>query len=241
MNIQATDSVGSIVVQDVRAAKIFSNHDLDFCCGGDKTLERVCRESNVSVDDVMKELEELEEAGCIDSPDFAAMKLDDLTLYIENVHHRYTNDSISFIKLGLERLVRVHSVPHPEVAVVKDIFEDMAGHLTVHMKKEELVLFPFIRKLARFGDEALKRTIFESVTEPIQAMMSDHDHEGDKLRELERLTENFTIPKDGCGTFSATYAALKELKSDLHLHIHIENNILFPKAITLEHIHKNNY
>lgn len=139
MNIQATDSVGSIVVQDVRAAKILSNYDLDFCCGGDKTLERVCRESNVSLADVMRELKALEGAGYIDSPDFAAMKLDDLTLYIENVHHRYTADSISFIKLGLERLVRVHSIQHPEVIVVKRIFDDMAGHLTVHMKKEELV------------------------------------------------------------------------------------------------------
>lgn len=233
-----SDTVGSIVKQDIRAAKIFNNYNLDFCCDGDKTLELICKESNVSLGDVMRELRELEEGGRVDSPDFDSMKLDDLTLYIENVHHRYTADSVSFIKLGLEKLVRVHSVSHPEVVVVKRIFDDMAGHLTVHMKKEELMLFPFVRKLARFGEEAIKRTAFETVTEPIRAMMSDHDHEGEKLRELERLTDNFKVPNDGCETFSATYSALEELKMDLHVHIHLENNILFPKAITLESNYK---
>jgi regulator of cell morphogenesis and NO signaling len=124
------------------------------------------------------------------------------------------------------------------VVVVKRIFDDMAGHLTVHMKKEELMLFPFVRKLARFGGEAMKRTAFETVAEPIRAMMNDHDHEGKKLSELARLTDNFKVPKDGCETFSATYSALEELKTDLHVHIHLENNILFPKAITLESNHK---
>ena len=156
MNIQMSDTVGSIVKQDIRAAKIFNNYNLDFCCDGDKTLELICKESNVSLGDVMRELRELEEGGRVDSPDFDSMKLDDLTLYIENVHHRYTADSVSFIKMGLEKLVRVHSVSHPEVVVVKRIFDDMAGHLTVHMKKEELMLFPFVRKLARFGEEAMR-------------------------------------------------------------------------------------
>lgn len=238
MDIHATDTVGSIVKQDIRAAKIFNNHNLEFCCDGAKPLELICKESNVSLDDVIRELRELEEGGDVGSPDFDSMELDDLTLYIENEHHKYTADSVSFIKLGLERLVRVHSITHPEVVGVKRIFDDMAGHLTVHMKKEELMLFPFVRKLARFGGEAMKRSVFETVAEPIRAMRSDHDHEGEKLRELERLTDNFKIPKDGCETFSATYSAIKELKMDLHVHIHLENNILFPKAIALESNHR---
>lgn len=161
------------------------------------------------------------------------MKPDELTRYIERVHHRYTEDAIEWIGANLVRLVTVHGNQHPELLQVQSVFGEMRGSLAVHMKKEEFMLFPYIRKMVVAGRQA-GAPVFGTVASPIAVMMHEHDDDGERLRQLSALTNHYTPPDDACNTFRATYGAIKELDEDLRVHIHLENNILFPAALELE-------
>ena len=168
------------------------------------------------------------------------MRLDDLTHYIENFHHKYTSESILFIKTHITKLILVHGNNYPDLEHIKMLFEDISDHLTIHMKREELMLFPYIQKIVRVGKDAVGRAVFGAVEKPISALMDDHEMEGERFRRLQNLTNHYTVPPDACNTFKATYAAMKELETDLHIHIHLENNILFPKAVALENEFRSN-
>lgn len=136
----------------------------------------------------------------------------------------------------LQKLCDVHGNNHPELFKVKNLFEQSVGQLAMHMKKEELILFPFIRKMVttKQKNEKITPPGFGSIKNPIQAMMNEHDVEGDRFKDIAALTNNYSVPKDGCNTYQYTFLTLKEFEDDLHLHIHLENNILFPKSIELE-------
>lgn len=236
--MKESDTIGAIVAENARAALVFDRYNLDYCCGGGKTLDEACRQKGISVEAVIEELKELGKTAGTSAENVAEMKLDDLTRHIEKVHHRYTEDTMVLVRKNLERLEQVHGARHPELTAIHALFADMAGHLAVHMKKEELVLFPYIRKLVNTGKEAAGKAIFGSVASPIEAMMNDHAHEGERLAELAKLTDHYNAPPDGCNTYKATYAAMRELEADLHMHIHLENNVLFPRAIELENSFK---
>lgn len=236
--MKESDTMGAIVAENARAALVLDRFGLDFCCGGGKTLGEACQATGVSTTAVISELAALEQDRGEDSTDAAAMKLDDLTRHIEKVHHGYTEDSAILIRKNLERLEVVHGERHPELTAIKTLFAEMAGHLAVHMKKEELMLFPYIRKLVKVGKDVVGKSVFGSVVSPVAAMMDDHEHEGERLKELARLTDHYTVPSDGCDTYKATYAAMRELETDLHMHIHLENNVLFPRAVELENTYK---
>lgn len=150
-------------------------------------------------------------------------------------HHRFVETKIQEILPYLDKITRVHGGHHPELEEVNQLFKESAGELTKHMKKEELILFPFIRKMvkAQQSGEAAQAP-FGTVQNPISAMMQEHDTEGERFRQIAELTHNYTTPEDGCNTYNVTLSLLKEFEEDLHLHIHLENNILFPKAIALE-------
>lgn len=236
--MKESDTLGFIVAENALAARVLQRYGMDFCCGGGKTLEEACREKGVSAAEVIREIQASKRTAANDGTDAARMKLDDLTRYIEKVHHRYTEDSTQLISRNLERLETVHGERHPELNEIKTIFAEMTGHLAVHMKKEELMLFPYIRKLVNMGKDALGKSVFGSVASPVAAMMNDHDHEGERLQALARLTDNYRVPADGCNTYKATYAAMQELEADLHMHIHLENNVLFPGAVEMENGYK---
>lgn len=236
--MKESDTMGAIVAENARAALVLNRHGLDFCCGGGKTLGEACRETGVSATAVISELAALEQGPAGGATDAAGMNLDDLTRHIESVHHRYTEDSAILIRRNLERLEAVHGSRHPELTAIKTLFAEMAGHLAVHMKKEELMLFPYIRKLVKVGKDVVGKSVFGSVVSPVAAMMDDHEHEGERLKELAKLTDHYNVPADGCETYKATYAAMRDLETDLHMHIHLENNVLFPRAINLENSYK---
>lgn len=239
MNIKASDTVGSIVGKNLHAAHVFRNHGLDFCCGGKITLKNACKEANVSVKMVLRELAWIEKKDHDQLPDFTRMEIDELTRFIEKFHHEYTVDSILNIKSNIERLVRLHGRRHPELEIIEKIFDDMAANLTVHMKHEEFILFPYIRKMVKHRKKVGSQ-IFRSVTSPIATIIRDHENEGERLKKLDALTHHYTAPDDACITFKATYAAMKDLEADLHVHLHLENNILFPRATELENTYANN-
>ena len=168
--------------------------------------------------------------------DYKSWPLDLLVEYIEKKHHRYVEEKIPVLRQFLDKLGRVHGERHPELFKINELFTASAGELASHMKKEELILFPFVKKMvkAKLENGAIQSPQFGTVENPITMMMVEHDNEGQRFRDIAELTDNYNPPADACNTYKVTYAMLDEFEKDLHLHIHLENNILFPEAIKLE-------
>lgn len=236
MNITDAHVVGEVVAADYRAAAVFQKFGIDFCCKGDRSIAEVCETSNISTGALIQELDQALKAGDTPVTDFKAWPLDLLADYIEKKHHRYVDAKLLEIKPYLAKIVSVHGGRHPELAEVEALFSETAGELTAHMKKEEFILFPFIRKMAKAKQDKaqIARPNFATVENPVAMMKHDHDQEGERFAKIASLTNNYTVPADACNTYRVTFALLKEFEADLHMHIHLENNILFPKAIEME-------
>lgn len=235
-------TVADIVREDYRAADVFKNHGIDFCCGGSKTIEQVCQKHHVDLQQLTDELEQ--KLSTTDRPevDYNEWPLDKLCDHIIKVHHRYVEDTIPLLKGYLEKVVLVHGKAHPELNQIKMLFEESAGELTKHMRKEELMLFPFIRKMVKAADKnaLVDQPMFGTVENPVSMMMQEHDTEGNRFKQIARLANDYQPPAEACNTYRVTFHKLREFEEDLHLHIHLENNILFPKAIALEKMLRNN-
>jgi len=229
-------TIGEIVTEDYRAAKIFEAYKIDFCCNGNKKFNEVCRSKNLNPEKLTNEINSVIKQNDNGTMDFSSWPLDLLADYIEKKHHRYIEERTPEIKQLLEKLCQIHGSNHPELFNIRDQFNQSAGALAIHMKKEELILFPYTRKVVASKQRNEKVTLpqFGSVESPIQAMMSEHNIEGERFREIAKLSDNYKTPADGCNTYKVTFSLLKEFEDDLHLHIHLENNILFPGAIKLE-------
>ena len=162
--------------------------------------------------------------------------LDELSEYIVKRHHSYVRESIPVIQKNLEKICNVHGENHTELFDIMVLFDGSAGALTKHMQKEEIVLFPFIHRLATAKKEnrPLPRAPFGSVSNPIETMLAEHQNEGERFDQIARLSNNYVLPEGGCTTYDVTLKQLRDFENDLHRHIHLENNILFPKAIELE-------
>ncbi len=235
MDIQEDTIIGELVANDYRAASVFKKHGIDFCCNGNRTISDASS-AKVSVAQLMDELNGITTKVSEDNVDYKSWPLDLLADYIEKKHHRYAEAKITEIKPYLNKIVKVHGQKHPELLKVEELFLASAGELTAHMKKEELMLFPFIRKMvsAKMNNEPVPTPMFGSVRNPIEMMMKEHTTEGERFVEIAELTYNYTPPADGCNTYKVTFALLQEFEEDLHKHIHLENNILFAKAIEME-------
>lgn len=228
--------IGQIVADNYHAAALFSKYGIDFCCRGNRSLEEVAQKNNISLDELLQDLEGLESRNSGDQIDFQSWDLDLLVDYIEKTHHRYVRKRIPEILPYLTKVVKVHGKQHPELLEIANEFDASAFELQAHMQKEELNLFPHIRKMvqARDHEEKWSETSFGSVDNPIQQMMEEHDQEGVRFRKIRELSEDYTPPADACQTYRVTFAMLEEFEQDLHRHIHLENNILFPKSAELE-------
>ena len=236
MTIQEDQIIGELVANDYRTASVFKKHNIDFCCQGNRTINDACEAKNIDGKLVVVDLNELLNSKTDSALDYQSWPLDLLAEYIEKKHHRYVEQKTTEIKPYLEKICRVHGGRHPELHEISEHFNATAGELAMHMKKEELMVFPFIRKMVKAKEAGTKVAMpnFESIQFPIQAMMDEHTNEGERFRLIDELSNNYTPPEDACNTYRVTFALLKEFEQDLHLHIHLENNILFPKAIELE-------
>lgn len=236
MDIKNT-SIGEIVKADYRTSDVFKKYGIDFCCGGGKTLSSVCEAHQLNVEELLKDLNKsLTSSGRGDLP-YDEWPVDLLATYIQKIHHKYVEESIPLINGYLDKIVRVHGSAHPELLEIAALFKESAKELTMHMKKEEFMLFPYVQKLVKLKESNAsdwQKPVFESVENPIHQMEQEHDHEGERFRKIAQLSHHYTPPKDACNTYSVTYQKLKEFEDDLHLHIHLENNILFPKTKALE-------
>ncbi len=236
MNDLENKTISEIVREDYRTAKIFESYKIDFCCNGNKNFKDVVDAKKLDAEKISDELVTIKSQNNNDTIDYNSFALDLLADYIEKKHHRYIEEKTPDIKQYLAKLCNVHGDNHPELFEINKNFNESAGELAMHMKREELILFPYIRKMvsAIQKNEKVGPPPFGSVENPIQAMMSEHDVEGERFKKISQITNNYTVPDDGCNTYRVTFSLLKEFEEDLHLHIHLENNILFPKAIEQE-------
>lgn len=230
-------TIGELVATDYRAARVFESFGIDFCCKGNRTIEEACEKKKVDAVAVKEALDKALTSPNEESMDFNFWPLDLLADYIEKKHHRYVEDNIPLLLQYLTKLCKVHGEAHPELFEITKLFSESAGELTTHMKKEELILFPYIRKMlkkTKNGSSVVDAPHFRTVRNPIKIMMQEHENEGDRFEKIAALTNNYNPPADACNTYRVTYALLDEFESDLHKHIHLENNILFPKSIVYE-------
>ncbi|WP_445735355.1 iron-sulfur cluster repair di-iron protein [Mariniflexile sp.] len=236
INKESQKQIGQFVADDFRTAAVFSKYGIDFCCKGNRTVEEVCNKKDMEVNTLLDELHAVLNSETDQSIDYKTWPLDLLAEYIEKKHHRYVADKTPVIRQFLDKLCSVHGGNHPELFKINELFSASAGELASHMKKEELILFPFIKRMvnAKLENTTVQSPQFGTVENPIAMMMQEHDNEGERFREIAELTNNYNPPADGCNTYQVTFAMLKEFEQDLHLHIHLENNILFPGAVKLE-------
>ncbi|HEX8014701.1 MAG TPA: iron-sulfur cluster repair di-iron protein [Flavobacterium sp.] len=229
-------TIGEYVAKDFRTAALFSKYGIDFCCNGNRSIEEACQKKAVSPDVLLQEIEAVLSSKSDSGIDYNAWPIDLLADYIEKTHHRYVSEKTPVLLQFLDKLSRVHGANHPELLEINELFKGCAGELAQHMKKEELILFPFIKKMvhATISDILIEQPYFGTVENPIAVMMKEHDNEGVRFRKIAELTSNYTPPSDACNTYKVTFAMLEEFEQDLHKHIHLENNILFPKAVKLE-------
>ena len=236
MHITHENTVGEIVKLNFRTAQLFQSNNIDFCCGGNKTISEACDEAGVNSGQLLEQLEAASQQADPDSMYINSLEPDELSDYIVKRHHSYVRTNIPFLMRNLEKLCDVHGGNHPELIDISELFNESVGGLTMHMQKEEDILFPFIRKMTRLQKEnsVLDGASFGPVASPIGAMINEHETEGRRFQIIAELTGNYTAPPDACTTYQVTFNTLKDFEADLHRHIHLENNILFPKALEME-------
>ncbi len=236
MELTSATTIRQIVGNDHRAAAVFEKYSIDFCCGGNRTLDEACAPKGVDPALILQELQQVETAGGVGSFRPGEWGLGTLADYIVNNHHRYVRRALPLIQTHLDKLVSVHGKNHPELSGIAGRFHLVADELTQHMQKEEVVLFPYIKSLvdASKNGGTATRPMFHTIRRPIQMMEVEHQSAGEALSFIRSATGDFTPPSDACETYRVTYRELEEFEGDLHQHIHLENNILFPKAIELE-------
>lgn len=230
------ETIGQIVARDYRKAQVFKNLGIDFCCGGKKTIAEVCEKKGIDPAEVERQLEAVKGEATNSENDFQNWDLGFLSDYIINTHHRYVRDNTTFILEIAQKVVRVHGDRHPELVRVAQLFERIGNDLTLHMVKEEKILFPFIKELAQVYNSGgmLPSANFGKISVPIQVMDSEHEQVGGDFETIREITGNYTLPPDACSSYTILFKKLEEYENDLHRHVHLESNILFPKAIQLE-------
>lgn len=227
-------TLAQIVNNNHQAASVFEKYHLDFCCKGKRSLEQACTEQQLSVSEVTEELESIfTNNGNAEQIDFNKMDLAQLCDYILQTHHAYVKNEMPQIYAYLEKVSSKHGERHPELIKIFQIFAAVKEEMDGHMRKEELILFPRLKELQKlaYNENAHLQLNIGYLQSPITVMEQEHDHAGTLLNEIRILSNDYTPPHDACTTYQLAFAALKAFEIDLHQHVHLENNILFPKSI----------
>jgi regulator of cell morphogenesis and NO signaling len=219
-------TLADLVTKAPAAARVLERHHLDYCCGGGQSLRTACTAAGVDLDSVLAEIEAL---GSVPPADWASLSPTELVDHLESTHHAYLHGELGRLSALAAKVLAVHGGRHPELARVAETYAALRADLEPHLAKEERVLFPLIRGLdAAAAAPAVPRA---SLANPIRVMLSEHDRAGELLARLRTLTNGFAPPADACASYRALYAALEELEADTHLHVHKENNVLFPAVL----------
>lgn len=235
MAIATDKTVGEIAAGNPAAVRVFEKLNIDYCCGGKRPLAEVCREKGLAADQLATELERA--AAPPENRDWSAASLTELADYIVSKHHSYLRQELPALSVRLAKVVEAHGASHGDsLHPLSYTFEGLESELVSHMMKEEMILFPLIRRMeeAERKGGGLPPAHCGSIRNPITVMEYEHDSAATALREMRRLTGDYAAPADACATYHALLNGLQALEADLHVHIHLENNILFPKALAAE-------
>ena len=238
MSVTTEKTVRELALENPAATRVFEKLGIDYCCGGSQSLEQACRAANLPVDQVLDSLEMAEQTAraAQDVHDWQGEPLADLIAHISSTHHKYTREEIARLGPLFEKVCSVHGKNHPELLDARATFAGLAQELTNHMMKEEMVLFPYIVRMeeAIIQKEPVLPPPFGSVQNPISMMEHEHDSAGNALRTMRQASGGYAPLADACISYQTLYQALSAFEADLHQHIHLENNILFPQAIAME-------
>ncbi len=231
MQITNETKLRDIATHAPSATRVLDAHRLDYCCHGGRSLAEACAEASLDAGRLLAELEREARASADRgaSTDWSGARAAELVDHILETHHAFTRSELSRLSTLADKVVARHGERHPELLEMRRVWTELRGDLEPHMMKEEHVLFPLIVQLERGGGPGPM-----PVEAPVDAMTSEHEHDGELLAELRRITSDYAPPGNACGSYRALYAGLEELERDLHQHIHLENNVLFPMARRLE-------
>ena len=227
------ETLGDLVAKDVRKAAVFKKYGLDFCCGGKRSLKEACEQKGVDLHIVEKELVDVKIHDTSRPLPYNEWKVDFLIDYIVNTHHSYVIKTLPDLRYYARKVSKVHGNIHPELIPVCNLVQEVYTEMESHMIKEEQILFPYIKQLVQ-ASETVVSSGFGNIVNPINMMEMEHELVGSKMETINTLTDNYTAPSDACASYNVFYRLLKEFEEDLHTHVHLENNILFPKAIERE-------
>lgn len=232
--VYSNRKLSEIVSNNFRTAEVFEKYGLDFCCRGNRSIREACEENNIDYKNIVNELNEIRHSSSMER--FNEWKLDFLVDYIINNHHEYIHKMIPVISAHANKVSEAHGLKHPEVTEISKIFFVIYKDLKQHMLKEEQILFPYIKMLFTLKESGSKSEApyFGTIKNPIHHMEIEHESAGEGFSSIREISNNYQLPNDACQTLIVFYRELQEFENDLHKHIHLENNILFPKSIALE-------
>lgn len=236
MNWSESKIVREIVLENPSAVRVFESAGIDYCCGGKRPLREACEQANVPVADILASLAKLNEAPPEGGRQWNDASLSELARHIFETHHGYVRREVDRLLPLLKKVVSRHGANHSELSTIQNLFSAIAEEMTTHMLKEEQVLFPYIQRMdeAFRSQRPIPAAFFGSIENPIGKMMADHDDAGELTRQIRALSNNYTPPAGACTSYIALYKGLEEFEQDLHQHVHLENNMLFPKALEME-------
>lgn len=225
-------TIGDFVAEDYRTAGVFEKYGIDFCCGGNVALSTACRQKGVDPTLILQEIEAAKAEPVARSENFAAWELPFLADYIVTVHHGYIKENVGQIVSHAHKIAEVHGSRHPELTEIAAMFDRVAADLTAHLREEEEILFPALKRAdsARAAGKKLEQQDVDAMRGNLAKLRREHEEVGDMVHAIRRLAKDFAVPGDACNTYAVTYKKLKEFEDDLHKHVHLENNILFLKA-----------
>lgn len=222
-------TVGEIVTNDFRTSEIFKEIGIDFCCGGNMELGDACHQKNIDINMIENKIMELEQIPQNSAQNFKEWKLDFLCDYIVNTHHHTIEKLLPQLLTYTKKIAEVHGGRHSELKDIANLFSVLADELTQHLRHEEDVLFPAIKEMLKSKNNLSREIIVSEITR----MTGEHDFAGSTMDKINELSGHYTLPNDACNTYMLTFKLLQEFEDDLHIHVHIENNILYPKAMKL--------
>ena len=223
--------IADIVTEDIRTAEVFKKVGIDFCCGGGQNLAETCKEQNIDLEELERSLDTIENHNSNSARDYKSWNVDFLCDYIVNTHHKTVLRLLPQIVAYTQKIAEVHGQNHLELFEIEELFSQINTELLQHLDHEETVLFPAIKEQLKSSNEISKSTIISEISR----MTDEHEFAGGAMDYINKISQNYTVPEDGCNTYRVAFKLLEEFEDDLHIHVHLENNILYPKALHLSH------
>ncbi|HLW39894.1 MAG TPA: iron-sulfur cluster repair di-iron protein [Brumimicrobium sp.] len=230
------ETIGEIVAENFHTAEVFKKYGIDFCCQGNRSVRQACEDAGVDVETVEKELQNphLLNTGSTNNHNFTEWDLGFLADYVTNTHHKYLRKYLPELNMYSDKVSKVHGKSHPELHTVDELLKQVTEEFYSHMKDEETILFPLIKIIEKAKEGEVSYSASENFEAVVDHAEKEHKDVGYALEQIRKLTDDFTPPKDACASYTLLFKMLEEFEGDTFTHIHLENNILFPKAIEME-------